>query len=379
MHKEREDIRNIAIIAHVDHGKTTLVDAMLNQSGTFRDNEQHRRARDGLDGSGARARHHDHGEEHVRPLSATYKINILDTPGHADFGGEVERVLKMVDGVMLLVDAAEGPSAADALRAAQGSRGEAAGHRRRQQDRPAGRARPRRSSTKSTTSSSTSTRPTSRSTSPILYAVSRDGVAKKELDRRLATLAPALRSDRRDDPAAARDARRRAATARRQPRLQRVRRPPRHRPHLLGRDRAGRHGRHRASATARWRRRASRSSTPSRGLKRESDRARGVRRDRRARRHRRASRSARPITSADNPQPLPVIAVDEPTISMIFSVNNSPFAGTRRQVRHLAPDQGAARPRAARQRRHPRRARPTRPTSSRSRAAASCSSPSSSR
>ena len=101
-------IRNIAIIAHVDHGKTTLVDAMLRQSGIFRENEAVVDAGDGLERSGARARHHDPGEEHGAIYRGT-KINIVDTPGHSDFGGEVERALRMVDGVLLLVDASEGP------------------------------------------------------------------------------------------------------------------------------------------------------------------------------------------------------------------------------------------------------------------------------
>ncbi|MGK2940659.1 MAG: GTP-binding protein, partial [Immundisolibacter sp.] len=101
-------IRNIAIIAHVDHGKTTLVDQLLRQSGTF-------------------AAHEDHGNlmmdsndlERERGITITakntavdwngYRINIVDTPGHADFGGEVERILSMVDSVLLLVDAVDGP------------------------------------------------------------------------------------------------------------------------------------------------------------------------------------------------------------------------------------------------------------------------------
>src|SRR5512142_148831 len=104
---KRTDLRNIAIIAHVDHGKTTLVDALLRQSGTFRDNERvQERVMDNIDLERERgitimakntAVHHD-----------GVKINIVDTPGHADFGGEVERILKMVDGVLLLVDASEG-------------------------------------------------------------------------------------------------------------------------------------------------------------------------------------------------------------------------------------------------------------------------------
>ncbi len=102
-----DKIRNIAIIAHVDHGKTTLVDAMLRQSGTFRDNEELTdRVMDSMDLEKERGITIMAKTASVR--YGEYKINIVDTPGHADFGGEVERVLKMVDGVMLLVDAAEG-------------------------------------------------------------------------------------------------------------------------------------------------------------------------------------------------------------------------------------------------------------------------------
>jgi len=102
------ELRNIAIIAHVDHGKTTLVDELLKQSGTYRDNQATtERAMDSND------------IERERGITILAKctsvehdgvrINIVDTPGHADFGGEVERILNMVDGVVLLVDAAEGP------------------------------------------------------------------------------------------------------------------------------------------------------------------------------------------------------------------------------------------------------------------------------
>lgn len=104
----REDLRNIAIIAHVDHGKTTLVDEMLKQSGTFRANQVvEERVMDSND------LERERGITILAKNTSIYykdvKINVIDTPGHADFGGEVERVLKMVNGVVLLVDAAEGP------------------------------------------------------------------------------------------------------------------------------------------------------------------------------------------------------------------------------------------------------------------------------
>ncbi|HEX2122974.1 MAG TPA: GTP-binding protein, partial [Thermoanaerobaculia bacterium] len=140
MQQFRYDIRNVAIIAHVDHGKTTLVDALLRQSGAVRANQQMdervmdsndlekergitilakntsiRYLVDQPDALGHRVHHepthtasgHDLPANFIHP--AEVKINIVDTPGHADFGGEVERVLSMVDGVILLVDAAEGP------------------------------------------------------------------------------------------------------------------------------------------------------------------------------------------------------------------------------------------------------------------------------
>ena len=103
-----QELRNIAIIAHVDHGKTTLVDAMLRQSGAFRQNQQ---VQERVMDSGDLER--ERGITILAKNTAIHykdtKINIVDTPGHADFGGEVERILKMVNGVLLLVDAAEGP------------------------------------------------------------------------------------------------------------------------------------------------------------------------------------------------------------------------------------------------------------------------------
>ena len=105
--KLREDIRNIAIIAHVDHGKTTMVDQLLKQAGTFRSNEHvEERAMDS--GDIERERGITILAKNTAIQYKDKKINILDTPGHADFGGEVERIMKMVDGVLLIVDAYEG-------------------------------------------------------------------------------------------------------------------------------------------------------------------------------------------------------------------------------------------------------------------------------
>src|SRR6266480_5110177 len=110
--KYMQHIRNIAIIAHVDHGKTTLVDCLLKQSGTFRANQaisHEERIMDSMD------LEREKGIT-IRAKNAAFKyknyhINIVDTPGHADFGGEVERIMNMIDGVLLVVDAADGPQA----------------------------------------------------------------------------------------------------------------------------------------------------------------------------------------------------------------------------------------------------------------------------
>ena len=105
---KREDLRNVAIIAHVDHGKTTLVDEMLKQGGIYRENQA---TEDRVMDSNAIEK--ERGITILAKNTAVHykgvKVNIIDTPGHADFGGEVERILKMVNGVILLVDAAEGP------------------------------------------------------------------------------------------------------------------------------------------------------------------------------------------------------------------------------------------------------------------------------
>ena len=137
MKTTREDVRNVAIIAHVDHGKTTLVDELLKQSGVFRANQEvQERVMDSNDIERER------GITILSKNTAVYykgtKINIIDTPGHADFGGEVERVLKMVDGVILVVDAFEGAIAADQIRAEKSTRAGSVRYRLHQQDRPPG-------------------------------------------------------------------------------------------------------------------------------------------------------------------------------------------------------------------------------------------------
>ena len=106
--RSTKNIRNIAIIAHVDHGKTTLVDSIFQKTGAFRDNQQvNVRVLD------SNPQERERGitifSKNAASIYKDHKINIVDTPGHADFGGEVERILQMVDGVLLLVDAFEGP------------------------------------------------------------------------------------------------------------------------------------------------------------------------------------------------------------------------------------------------------------------------------
>ena len=105
---QNEKLRNVAIIAHVDHGKTTLVDQMLKQGGVYRENQETvERVMDSNDLE--RERGITILAKNTSVRYGDTKINIIDTPGHADFGGEVERVLSMVDGALLLVDEAEGP------------------------------------------------------------------------------------------------------------------------------------------------------------------------------------------------------------------------------------------------------------------------------
>jgi len=320
---ERKDIRNIAIIAHVDHGKTTLVDAMLRQSGTFRENEQVRdRVMDSMDlerergitimAKNTAVRYHE------------VKINIVDTPGHADFGGEVERVLKMVDGVMLLVDAAEGclPQTRFVLRKALEARLPAIAvvNKIDRSD-----ARPAEVVDEIYELFLDLDANDEQIEFPILYAVSREGTAKRKLEdasenlqplfEQIVTSIPAPRELRADSLQLL------VANLDYNDYVGRL---------AIGRIFSGEIKIGDQIAVVKPDRSVQKTRVSQlyafEGLKREPvERAgfgeivalAGIEN----------INIGDTITSVENPQPLPSIAVDEPTISMIFGVNNSPFAG----------------------------------------------------
>jgi len=335
MSHERQDIRNIAIIAHVDHGKTTLVDAMLRQSGTFRDNEQVRdRIMDSMDlererGITIMAKN---TSVHYRDV----KINIVDTPGHADFGGEVERVLKMVDGVMLLVDAAEGclPQTRFVLRKALEARLPAIAvvNKIDRQD-----ARPEEVVNEIYELFLDLDATDEQIEFPILYSVSREGMAKLLLTDESTNLKPLFDQIVKTIPAPKqiRDDSLQLLVA-----------------NLDYSDYVGRLAIGRiysgeialgdqvsvAKPDGSFQKVRVSQLYAFEGLKREPVQRAGFGEivalagvDN--------VEIGDTITSVDNPQPLASIAVDEPTISMIFGVNNSPFAGkdgkyvTSRQVK----------------------------------------------
>ena len=335
MTQESREIRNIAIIAHVDHGKTTLVDAMLRQSGTFRDNEQVRdRVMDSMDLE--RERGITIMAKNTAVRYGDVKINIVDTPGHADFGGEVERVLKMVDGVMLLVDAAEGclPQTRFVLRKALEARLPAIAvvNKIDRHD-----ARPEEVVNEIYELFLDLDATDEQIEFPILYAVSRDGVAKKSLDDDSNSLRPLFDQIVETIP---------APRAVRQDSLQLLVANLDYSEYLgrlaIGRIFSGEIAVGDTVAVVRH----DGSTMKTRisqlyafeGLKREAIERAGVG-EIVALAGIEGIEIGETITSADNPRPLPIIAVDEPTISMIFSVNNSPFAGrdgkyvTSRQLR----------------------------------------------
>ncbi|HEY6118852.1 MAG TPA: translational GTPase TypA [Pyrinomonadaceae bacterium] len=335
MSQIRTDIRNIAIIAHVDHGKTTLVDAMLRQAGTFRENEQVRdRVMDSLDLERERGITIMAKNTSVRYRDV--KINIVDTPGHADFGGEVERVLKMVDGVMLLVDAAEGclPQTRFVLRKALEARLPAIAvvNKIDRHD-----ARPREVVDEIYELFLDLDATAEQIDFPILYSISRDGIAKRELADTSANLQPLFDQIVETIP---------APKQLRADSLQLLVANLDYSEYVgrlaIGRIFSGEIATGDQVAVTRIDGSVQKIRVSQlyafEGLKRNSvDRAAfgeivalaGID----------DVQIGDTITSAENPQPLPAIAVDEPTISMIFGVNNSPFAGkegrfvTSRQVK----------------------------------------------
>jgi len=332
---ETSKIRNIAIIAHVDHGKTTLVDAMLKQAGTYRDNETIvDRVMDSMDLE--RERGITIMAKNAAVRYGEYKINILDTPGHADFGGEVERVLKMVDGVMLLVDAAEGclPQTRFVLRKALEQRLPAIAvvNKIDRQD-----ARPDEVVNEIYELFMDLDATDEQIDFPILYAVSRDGVAKQKLDDDSTTLKPLFEQILTTIP---------APRALRDDSLQLLVANVDYNEYVgrlaIGRIGSGEIARNQEIAIAK--RDGSIQKTRVKelyvfeGLKREATDSAGVG-EIVALAGVEGINIGETITSPDNPKPLPSIAVDEPTIAMIFSVNNSPFAGidgqyvTSRQIK----------------------------------------------
>src|SRR6476469_5704729 len=320
---ERKNIRNIAIIAHVDHGKTTLVDTMLRQSGTFRDNEQVReRVMDSMDLE--RERGITIMAKNTAVRYRDVKINILDTPGHADFGGEVERVLKMVDGVMLLVDAAEGclPQTRFVLRKALEARLPAIAVVNKI-DRSDARAAEVVDEIYELFLDLDAT--DEQIEFPILYAVSREGTAKRKLEDQSENLQPLFEQIVQSIP---------SPKQLRNDSLQLLVANLDYNDYVgrlaIGRIFSGEIKIGDQIAVVKPDRSVQKTRVSQlyafEGLKREAiERASfgeivalaGIEN----------INIGDTITSIENPQPLPSIAVDEPTIAMIFGVNNSPFAG----------------------------------------------------
>jgi len=332
---EQNNIRNIAIIAHVDHGKTTLVDAMLKQAGTYRENEHIiERVMDSMDLE--RERGITIMAKNTAVRYGDVKINILDTPGHADFGGEVERVLKMVDGVMLLVDAAEGclPQTRFVLRKALELRLPviAVVNKIDRQD-----ARPAEVVDEIYELFLDLDATDAQIEFPILYAVSRDGVAKKNLTDESSDLRPLFNQIIETIP---------APRALRDDSLQLLVANLDYNEYVgrlaIGRIFSGEIAQNETVAIIKRDGSIQKTRVSKlyafEGLKREPVERAGVG-DIVALAGMEGIEIGETISSADNPKALPVIAVDEPTISMIFSVNNSPFAGregkyvTSRQLR----------------------------------------------
>lgn len=321
---ESKNIRNIAIIAHVDHGKTTLVDAMLQQSHVYRDNETVvDRVMDSMDLE--RERGITIMAKNTSVRYGDYKINIVDTPGHADFGGEVERVLKMVDGIVLLVDAAEGclPQTRFVLRKALELKLPAIAlvNKIDRQD-----SRPEEVLDEIYDLFIDLGANDEQIEFPVLYSISRDGIAKKNLADESKNLIPLFEQvvETVPSPHALRDDSLQLLVANIDynafvGRL------------AIGRIYSGTIAKNQEVIVAK--RDGSTQKTRVKelyvfeGLNRVPVEDAGVGEivalagfdD---------INIGETITLVDNPKPLPLINVDEPTISMIFGVNTSPFSGT---------------------------------------------------
>jgi GTP-binding protein len=324
MSKVRNNIRNIAIIAHVDHGKTTLVDAMLKQAGTYRANEHIiDRVMDSMDLE--RERGITIMAKNTSVHYGEYKINIVDTPGHADFGGEVERVLKMVDGVMLLVDSAEGclPQTRFVLRKAleAGLPAIAVVNKIDRQD-----ARPAEVVDEIYELFLDLDATEDQIEFPILYAISRDGVAKKTLDDPSNDLRPLFDQILATIPAPVEQV---------EDSLQLLVANLDYDSYVgrlaIGRIFSGEISLGDQVAIVKHDGAVQKMRVSQlygyEGLKRASVESASFG-DIVALAGMEGIEIGETITSQLNPKPLPVIAVDEPTISMIFGVNNSPFSGT---------------------------------------------------
>jgi GTP-binding protein len=318
-----EKIRNVAIVAHVDHGKTTLVDAMLKQSGLFRKNEEiQERILDSLDLE--RERGITIMAKNTSIRYGDYKINIVDTPGHADFGGEVERVLKMVDGVMLLVDAAEGclPQTRFVLRKSleQNLPAVVLVNKIDRQD-----ARPQEVVNEIYDLFIDLGATDEQIEFPILYSISRDGIAKKSLNDDSRSLKPLFDQIVETIP---------APKPLRKDTLQILITNIDYNPFLgrlaIGRIFSGEVAKNQEVAVCKRNGEIEKSRIKEiyifEGLERTAVERIGTGEivalagfdD---------IQIGETITLVENPKPMPPIAVDEPTISMIFGVNTSPFAG----------------------------------------------------
>ncbi len=354
----RDDLRNIAIVAHVDHGKTTLVDAMLWQSGAFREgSEVAERVMDSMD------LEREKGITILAKNTAVrygeVKMNIVDTPGHADFGGEVERALTMVDGILLLVDASEGPMPQTrfVLRKALEARLPVILVVNKV-DRPDARIDAVVDEVYELFLDLDAA--DDQVEFPIVYANAKAGWASLEQgdegDRPEAADGP----DRRADPGARVRRRGAAAGPRDQPRRLPLRRPPGALPGPQRDDPPGqadrlvprrRHDRPAPPSPTSTSPRRSTASRPTRPGRARSSPSPGID----------EVTIGETLADPDDPRPLPVITVDEPSLSIVIGINNGPLAGrdgsklTARQIKdrldkracrqRLDPGQGHRAPR----------------------------------